>query len=96
MEKEYIIVVCADPEKEVEKHLSTIVLNPYDLQDDGLEEQYKDMGVYQRFNIDFSTRRDCIRFARKILKSKIPGVLKILAGYSDMPWYEVNDARFSF
>lgn len=95
-EKQYLILVCADLEKEVEKNLSTLGINPDDIQDDGTEAQYEGLGVYRRFNIEFSRRRDCIRFSRKIFKSKIEGVLKILAGYSDMPWYEVNDARFSF
>jgi len=91
-----MIIVCADPQKEVVAPLSALGFAEDDIQDDGTEAQYEGIGKYQRFNIEFSRRRDCIRFSRKILKSKIEGVLKILAGYSDMPWYEVNDTRFYF
>lgn len=96
MEKQYLILICADQKKEVEKNLSALGIKPDDIEDDGTEAQYEGLGIYRRFNIEILTRRDCIRFARKIFKAKIEGVLKILAGYPDMPWYEVNDARFSF
>ena len=96
MEKQYMIIICADHQKEVVAPLSTLGINHDDIQDDGTEAQYEGLGVYRRFNIEFSRKRDCIRFSRKILHSKIEGVLKILAGYSDMPWHEVNDVGFSF
>ncbi len=95
MEKQYMIIICADPQKEVIEPISALGIDEDDIQDDGTEAQYEGLGVYQRFNIEFSRRRDCVQFARKIFASKIEGVLKILAGYSDMPWYEV-DAKFSF
>jgi len=96
MGKQYLIFVCADIEKDVKKNLSTLGMNPEDIHDDGTEAQYEGLGVYRRFNIEFSRKRDCIRFARKILKAKTEGVLKIIAGYSDMPWYDVNNAHFYF
>ena len=66
------------------------------VQDDGSEGCYDDIPRYQRYNIVFSVRRECILSARKIYTSKTAGVLKILAGYEDMPWYPVERADFKF
>ena len=96
MRKEYIIIICADIHKDIYQSLSNIGIHPDDIQDDGIEGRIKGFSIYRRFNIEFSRKRDCIRFARKIFKAKIDGVLTILAGYYYMPWYEVHNDQFSF